>query len=80
MCTFLIRLTIILLIILAWSIPAICGEIHDAAIVGDLEKVKALLKENPELVSSKGNDGKTPLHWTVRHGHRKVAELLLKKN
>jgi len=27
--------------------PAFCGEIYDAAKAGDLEKVKALLKDNP---------------------------------
>ena len=49
------------LFMLALSIPAFCGEIHDAVKGGDLARVKALLKNNPKLVSSKDNKGKTPL-------------------
>ena len=44
------------LVVLAWSSLAFCGEIHDAAKAGDLEKVKALLKDNPDLVFSKDNE------------------------
>ena len=54
--------------------PAFCGEIHDAAKRGDLEKVKALLKDNPNLVFSKDDDGMTPLHWAA---NKDVAQLLL---
>jgi hypothetical protein len=51
-------------------------EIDDAAQNGDLEKVKALLKDNPDLVSSKDKWGRTPLHLAARNGHKDVAELL----
>jgi ankyrin repeat protein len=47
---------------------AVCGEIHDAAANGDLEKVKALLKTNPDLVFSTNNLGSTPLHALVYQG------------
>jgi ankyrin repeat protein len=67
----------VLLIILTWGIPAFCGEIHDATVRGDLQKIKALLKENPELVSSKNNNGFTPLHTAAEMGRKDVAELLL---
>jgi ankyrin repeat protein len=53
------------------------GEIHDAAAGGDLEKVKALLKDNPELVFTKDKDGSTPLHMAAALGHKAVTELLL---
>ena len=56
------RRAAVMLVALAWSSLAFCGEIHDAAKDGDLEKVKALLKDNPDLVFSKDNDGATPLH------------------
>ena len=46
-----------MLVALVWSSLAFCGEIHDAAKDGDLEKVKALLKDNPDLVNSKDNNG-----------------------
>jgi Ankyrin repeats (3 copies)/Ankyrin repeats (many copies) len=51
--------------------------IHDAAAIGNLEKVKALLKANPDLVNSKDNGGMMPLHWAAMCGHKDVAELLL---
>ena len=44
---------------------------------GDLEKVKALLKDNPDLVFSKDTNGWTPLHMAAYEGHKDVAELLL---
>ena len=51
-------------------------EIHVAALAGNLEKVKALLKEHPDLVFS--NDaGGLPLDWAAARGHRDVMELLL---
>jgi hypothetical protein len=52
-------------------------EIDDAAQNGDLEKVKTLLKDNPDLVSSKDKWGRTPLHWAAFGGHKDVAALLL---
>ena len=45
---------------------------------GDLEKVKALLKGNPDLVFiDDGRDGWTPLHYAAHWGHKDIAELLL---
>ena len=64
---------------LTWSSLAFCGEIHDATKAGDLEKVKALLTANPDLVDSKDKESDTPLHLTVRWGRhgKEMAELLL---
>lgn len=62
---------------LAWSSPIFGSEIHDAAKNGELARVKALLKENPELVSSKDEFGWTPLHLAAANGHKGVAEFLL---
>jgi hypothetical protein len=79
---FLIRLGLALLITLPWSSPALCGEIHYAAQIGDLAKVEALLKVYPRLVFSMDIAGRktlgpTPLHVAAVHGHKDVAELLL---
>ena len=68
---------IVSLAALVWSSLAFNGEIHDAARKGDLEKVKALLKDNPELVLQKENSGDTPLHWAAFGSHKDVAKLLL---
>lgn len=54
--------------------------IHDAARKGDLERVKALLKSNTSLVSSKDKDGLTPLHWAAAKGHTDLAKFLLASN
>ena len=66
-----------MLFLLAWSSLAFCGDIHDAARRGDLEKVKAVLKDNPDLVSSKDGNGETPLHWAACEGYKDVVEFLL---
>lgn len=54
-----------------------CGEIQDAARNGDLEKVKALLKQTPNLVSDKDNAGQTALHWAVSGRYKEMVVFLL---
>ena len=54
------------------------GSLHEAAMNGKLEKAKALIKANPDLVNSQASYGKvTPLQLAAQYGHRDVAELLL---
>ena len=76
-----LRRATVTLVALAWSSLAFCGEIQDAAKRGDLEKVKALLKDNPNLVTNKDDNldmnGRMPLYWAATFGHKDVAELLL---
>jgi len=55
-------------------------EIHDATRGGDLDGVKTLLTGNPDLVFSKDDSSRTPLHWASYCGRRDVAELLLASN
>jgi ankyrin repeat protein len=76
----LIRHIVVLLTMFAWNIPAFCSEISDAAKVGDLAKVKELLRNNPELVSYRVIEGYTPLHWAVQEGHKDVVEWLVTHN
>jgi len=71
------RCAAILLVALAWSNLAFSGEIHDAAGSGDSETVKALLKDNPDLVFSRNTNDWTALHYAAWFGHKDVAELLL---
>jgi cytohesin len=55
-------------------------QIHAAADSGDLAKVKAMLRDNPELVFSTNSKSLTPLHVAALKGHKDVAELLLTNN
>lgn len=53
--------------------------IHLAAKDGDLEKVMALLIENPDLLDLKNKDGATPLELAASFDRMDVAEFLLSK-
>ena len=66
--------------------PSIAARFHGAVQSCDLQTVKALLADNPDLVSSKdGKSGYKPLHkcgWTALHtaaanGYKDIVELLL---
>src|ERR1017187_10157216 len=71
------KLAVVTLVVLVWSSLAFCGEIHNAANAGDLGKITALLKDNPDLVSSKDTNGRTPLFYAVTAGQKDVMEFLL---
>jgi ankyrin repeat protein len=53
--------------------------ICDAVRYGGLDRVRALLRENPECVNVRDDAGRTPLHypnWDTRHG-AEIIELLI---
>jgi len=52
-------------------------DIYAAAIVGDVDKVAAFLKQDKKLVNAKDSSGRAPLHWASLYGQTKVMELLL---
>jgi ankyrin repeat protein len=56
-----------------------CAEIHDAALQGDLAKVRELLAKDPVLVNAKGHNEKTPLHWAAQGGHLELAHYLISR-
>jgi len=64
-------------VLLTSSGAAFCSEIDDASWKGDLAKVTELLKNNPELVNSKDDNGWTPLHNAAFQGNKSMVELLL---
>jgi ankyrin repeat protein len=66
-----------MVVALAWSSLAFCDYIFLAVDAGDLERVKALLKDNPDLVFSKDSDGMTPLLKAAMNGNKDLVELLL---
>ena len=53
--------------------------ICDAVRYGGLDRVRTLLRENPECVNVRDDEGRTPLHypdWDTRHGEE-IIELLI---
>lgn len=56
-----------------WDEPPL----HNAAKIGDLKQVKALIKQGID-VNSKNKQGATPLHWAAFKGHVDVAKVLIK--
>jgi len=73
------RISIILLAICVFVLPALSQEIFDAAQKGDLEKVKALVQKNPDLVKATNNDDDTPLHIAADAGHLEIVRFLVQK-
>jgi 7,8-dihydropterin-6-yl-methyl-4-(beta-D-ribofuranosyl)aminobenzene 5'-phosphate synthase len=57
--------------------PCVSADIHKAAMEGNLEEVRALVAENPDLTDAKDEQGLTPLFYAVLRGHKDVVELLL---
>lgn len=57
-----------------WDEPPI----HDAAIRGDLDKVKSLVESGVD-VNLKNNEGATPLHWAAFKGKLGVAKYLISR-
>lgn len=51
--------------------------VHEAAAVGDANRLRELLEANPQLVHAYSHDGWTPLHLAAHFGHRQAVELLL---
>ena len=56
------------------------NNIHDAAAIGDLETVMALVDEDPDIIDSLDSDkSRTALHWASIFGHEKVVGYLLSR-
>ena len=52
-------------------------DVFDAASVGRLDRVRALLDKDPSRVNAWSSDGFTPLHLAAFFGYPRVVELLL---
>lgn len=59
------------------KISPVLFPIHDAAEVGDVDHIKALLKDWPELMVSQDEKGLTPLHVAAANGKKSVVEVFL---
>lgn len=53
------------------------GEIHDAVLAHDLDRVKQLLLEQPDLVNARTEKGDTPLYIASFRGYKQMVPLLL---
>ena len=74
------------IVFIVLSLLFVCGilsltvnaqEIHEAIKAGNLDKVKALIKENPAIVNQQDEDGLTPLHWAALKGNTQIARYLI---
>jgi ankyrin repeat protein/L-ascorbate metabolism protein UlaG (beta-lactamase superfamily) len=65
---------LLMLVLQAWS-----AEIHEAALNGDLAKVKELLAKDPALLNAKGHNEKAPIHWAAQGGHLELVKYLIAK-
>jgi len=54
-------------------------EIVKACTEGNMEEVKKLLKEDPNLINAKDWNGETPLHKAAINGHVELVKLLLEE-
>jgi len=64
-------------ILLAAATLSRAGDVHQAAALGDFDKLKGILERRPELVSSKDLRGWQPIHHAAFSGKTNVVELLL---
>lgn len=69
---------------LGWAVPVLAlpltlaaGEIHDAVLAHDLDRVKQLLLEKPALVNERTEKGDTPLYIASFRGYKQMVPLLL---
>jgi ankyrin repeat protein len=54
-------------------------DVFEAAALGDGDRLRALLDEDPELATSWSDDGFTPLHFAAFFGHPEAARLLVER-
>ncbi len=76
-----IRCTRMLIAVVTFVFVAVApaAEIHDVAQQGDIDRVKELIEENPELVNTPDDASQTPLHLAVAGGQTEIVELLISK-
>lgn len=51
--------------------------IHAMAQMGDVQAIKNLLEDNPQLVNERDDQDVTPLHWAAINAHIGACRLLL---
>jgi len=69
--------TFLIAFLVLWNCGTQGADIHQAIWDGDFAKVKAMLKENPDLAGSRDENGSMPLHAAAFTGQTNMVELLL---
>jgi ankyrin repeat protein len=54
-------------------------DVFDAAAIGDVDRLRTLLDEDPSLATAWSDDGFTPLHFAAFFGHPAAAKLLAER-
>ena len=65
--------------IMGWCVAIQGAEIHEAAELGDLEKVKAYLSQDPKQIDLVDAKGRTVLACATHSGKKELVEFLLEK-
>ena len=65
--------------IMGWCVAIQGAEIHEAAELGDLERVKAFLAQDPKQIDLVDAKGQTVLARATRSGKKELVEFLLEK-
>jgi len=63
--------------IMGWCVAIQGAEIHEAAELGDLERVKAYLSQDPKQIDLVDAKGRTVLARAARSGKKELVEFLL---
>src|SRR5437773_1118740 len=71
------RSAVLAVVIIGWCVAIQGAEIHEAAELGDLEKVKAYLSQDPKQVDLLDGKGRTVLARAARSGKKEVVQFLL---
>ena len=51
--------------------------VHEMALEGDVGAIQSAVELKPEVVRSKDDGGRVPLHWAVSRGHIDMSGWLL---
>src|SRR5947207_15741151 len=73
------RSAVLAVAIMGWCVAIQGAEIHEAAELGDLARVKAYLSQDPKQIDLLDAKGQTVLSRAVRGGKKEVVEFLLAK-
>jgi ankyrin repeat protein len=73
------RSAVLAVAIMGWCVAIHGAEIHEAAELGDLEKVRAYLEKDPKQINATDSKGRTVLGRAQRSGKKELVEFLLEK-